>query len=259
MCFRRDLAGGGQNSDPEETDVSRSRSNAAGSLNRKVSLITFPYVMKAGPNPNQVEELLASAGAGNESSLAELFDLFRDRLLRMVKLRLDRRLVRRVDPNDVMQETYLAVQRKFPKYLEDSKLPFFVWIRLEAGQKLIDVHRFHLGTRMRDADREVSIHRGNTPSVESVTLAEKLLGRLSTASQAAMKAELKLKVQDALNSMEPNDREMLVLRHFEELTNSEAALSLGISTTAACNRYVRALDRLKKVFDRMPGGVEGIW
>lgn len=96
---------------------------------------------------------------------------------------------------------------------------------------LVDVHRFHLGAKMRDVTQEVSLHRGGMPCVESNTLAEQLLGRLSTASQAAMKAELKLKVQDALNSMEPNDREVLILRHFEELTNRETALTLGISDT----------------------------
>ena len=208
---------------------------------------------------HDLEQLMAAAEAGDEKALAELFDSYRDRLIRMVKLRLDRRLSRRVDPADVVQETYLSVQRKFDAYRQDSKLPFFVWIRLETGQKLIDVHRFHLGAKMRDAGQEVSIHRGGMPSVESITLAEKLLGRLSSASQAAMKAELKLKVQDALNSMEPNDREMLVLRHFEELTNREAALSLGISVTAACNRYVRALERLRHVFRQMPGDIEDIW
>lgn len=208
---------------------------------------------------HDLEQLMALAEAGDTKALAVLFDSYRDRLIRMVKLRLDRRLLRRVDPADVVQETYLAVQRKFDAYRQDAKLPFFVWIRLETGQKLIDVHRFHLGAKMRDAGQEISIHRGGMPSVESITLAEKLLGRLSTASQAAMKAELKLKVQDALNSMEPNDREMLVLRHFEELSNREAALSLGISVTAACNRYVRALERLRHVFRQMPGDIEDLW
>lgn len=210
-------------------------------------------------DPAELERLLISATEGDESALAQLFDAHRPRLERMVKLRLDRRLVRRVDPTDVVQETYFAVQRKFGTYAETSELPFFVWIRLETGQKLIEIHRFHLGTQMRDAGQEISIHRGGMPSVESVTLAERLLGRLSTASQAAIKAELKLKVQEALNHMESIDREMLVLRHFEELSNSEAALSLGISVTAACNRYVRALTRLKEVFHRMPGGVDGVW
>lgn len=173
----------------------------------------------------------------------------------MIRLRLDRRLQRRVDVADVLQETFLTVQKKFPAWYAEQKVPFFLWLRLEAGQKLIDVHRHHLGAKMRDARQEVTLY-GSMPSVDSVTLAERLLGRLTSASQAAMRAELKLKVQDALNNMEPHDREILVLRHFEELTNSEAAHALQLSPTAACNRYVRAIGRLKVAFEQMPGGIE---
>jgi len=138
-------------------------------------------------------------------------------------------------------------------------LPFFLWLRLEVGQKLVDVHRFHLGTQMRDAGQEVSLHRGALPQVTSLSLAEHLLGKLTSASQAAMRVELKLRVQEALNSMDPHDREVLILRHFEELSNAEAAHVLGIKPSAAVNRYVRALKRLKDVFQGMPGGIEGIW
>ena len=126
-------------------------------------------------------------------------------------------------------------------------------------KKIVDVHRRYFGTKMRDAAQEISLQRGACPSVASVTLAAYLLGRISTASKAVMRAELKMKVQDALNEMDPHDREVLVLRHFEELSNAEVALTLGISPTAACNRYVRALKRLRKVFEGMPGGVDGIW
>ena len=177
----------------------------------------------------------------------------------MVRLRMDRRLQGRVDPADVVQEAYLAVRGKFMQYQKEARLPFFLWLRLEVGQKLIDVHRFHLGTKMRDAGQEVSLHRGALPQVSSLSLAEHLLGKLTTASQAAMRVELKLRVQEALNGMAPHDREVLVLRHFEELSNAEAAQVLGIKPSAAVNRYVRALKRLKDVFQGMPGGIEGIW
>ena len=123
----------------------------------------------------------------------------------------------------------------------------------------MDTHRFHLGTQMRDAGQEVSLHRGPLPQVTSLSLAEQLLGKLTSASQAAMRVELKLRVQEALNSMDPQDREVLILRHFEELTNAETAQVLGIKPSAAVNRYVRALKRLKDVFQGMPGGIEGIW
>jgi len=204
------------------------------------------------------EELLAAAKGGDESALAVLFERHRDRLERMVRLRMDSRLQGRVDPADILQDAYLAVHGKFPHYSADPRMPFFLWLRLEVGQKLVDVHRFHLGTKMRDAGQEVSLHRGALPQVTSLSLAEHLLGKLTSASQTAMRVELKLRVQEALNSMDPHDREMLILRHFEELSNAAAAQVLGIKPSAAINRYVRALKRLKDVFQGMPGGIEGI-
>ena len=205
------------------------------------------------------EELLEAARTGDEAALAVLVERHRDRLERMVRLRMDRRLQGRVDPTDVVQEAYLAVRGKFPQYSADPRLPFFLWLRLEVGQKLVDAHRFHLGAQMRDAGQEVSLHCGALPQVTSLSLAEYLLGKLTSASRAAMRAELKLRVQEALNSMDPHDREMLILRHFEELSNAEAAQVMGIKPSAAVNRYVRALKRLKDVFQGMPGGIEGIW
>jgi RNA polymerase sigma-70 factor (ECF subfamily) len=205
------------------------------------------------------EELLDAARNGDEDALAVLVERHRDRLERMVRLRMDRRLQGRVDPADIVQEAYLAVRGKFPQYSADPRLPFFLWLRLEVGQKLVDVHRFHLGTPMRDAGQEVSLHRGPLPPVTSLSLAEHLLGKLTPASPTVMRAELKVRVQEALNSMDPHDREVLILRHFEELSNAETAQVLGIKPSAAVNRYVRALKRLKDVFHGMPGGFEDIW
>jgi RNA polymerase sigma-70 factor (ECF subfamily) len=204
------------------------------------------------------DELLDAARHGDEPALAALVERHRDRLERMVRLRMDRRLQGRVDPADVVQEAYLTVRGKFAQYSADPPMPFFLWLRLEVGQKLVDVHRFHLGTKMRDAGQEVSLYQGALPQVSSLSLAEHLLGRLTTASHAAMRVELKLRVQEALNSMDPNDREVLMLRHFEELSNAETAEVLGIKPSAAVNRYVRAVKRLKDVFEGMPGGIEGI-
>src|SRR6516165_6606421 len=203
-------------------------------------------------------DLLDAARNGDENALAVLVERHRERLERMVGLRMDRRLQGRVDPADVVQEAYLAVRGKFAQYSADPHLPFFLWLRLEVGQKLVDLHRFHLGTQMRDAGQEVSLQHGALPQVTSLSLAEHLLGKLTSASRAAMRVELKLRVQEALNSMDSNDREVLILRHFEELTNAEAAQVLGIKASAAVNRYVRALKRLKSVFQGMPGGIEGI-
>ena len=203
-------------------------------------------------------QLLEAARNGDEGASAALVERHRGRLERMVGLRMDRRLQGRVDPADVVQDAYLAARGKFPQYSADPRWPFFLWLRMEVGQKLVDLHRFHLGAQMRDAGQEVSLHRGPLPQVTSLSLAEHLLGKLTTASQAAVRVELKLRVQEALNGMDPHDREVLMLRHFEELSNAEAAEVLGIKPSAAVNRYVRALKRLKGVFQGMPGGLEGI-
>ena len=155
-------------------------------------------------DPRSDEELLDAARNGDEGALAVLVERHRDRLERMVELRMDRRLQGRIDPADVVQEAYLAVRGKFPHAFVKSQLPFFLWLRLEVGQKLVDVHRFHLATKMRDAGQEVSLHRGALPQVTSLSLAEHLLGKLTTASHAAMRAELKIRVQEALNNMDPS-------------------------------------------------------
>jgi RNA polymerase sigma-70 factor (ECF subfamily) len=118
------------------------------------------------------------------------------------------------------------------------------------------LHRQHLGAQARDVGREISLHRGAIPQATSVSLAHQLLGRLTSASQAAMRAELQTRLQVVLNGMDPLDREVLALRHFEELSNAETAEVLGIQKAAASNRYFRALRRLKDLLDALPGGFE---
>lgn len=193
------------------------------------------------------DDLLARATAGETQALAEVFVLHRDRLKQMVRLRLDRRLLGRLDPSDVLQEAYLDIARRLPEYQANPAMPFYLWMRFLTGQKLIDLHRHHLGAKMRDAGQEVSLYHGALPQASSVSLAAQLVGRLTSASRAAMRAELQLQVQEALNSMDPLDREILTLRHFEMLSNEETAKVLGLKKTAASNRYVRALKRLKEI------------
>ena len=201
---------------------------------------------------NQV--LIQKALAGDESALAALFEGYRDRLRRMVRLRLDRRLSGRVDSSDVLQEAYLDARRRISEFASDpAAMPFHLWLRLITGQRLTDVHRFHLGAQMRDAGQEVSLHRGPFPQASSVSLAAQLLGKMTSASQAAVRAEHKLIVQEALNGMDPLDREVLALRHFEHLSNDETAQVLGLSKSAASNRYIRALKRLKEALSCIPG------
>jgi RNA polymerase sigma-70 factor (ECF subfamily) len=202
------------------------------------------------------DELLRRLHAGDAQAATDLFEHYRGRLRRMVQLRLDRRLQGRVDASDVLQEAFLDLARRVPEYAASPAMPFFLWLRLLTGQRLLMIHRTHLGTQMRDAGQEVSLYRGALPQASSVSLAAQLLGRMTSPSVAAVRAELQLGLQEALNSMDPLDREVLTLRHFEELSNSEVAAVLGLQKSAASNRYVRALKRLKEVLKGMPGFFE---
>jgi RNA polymerase sigma-70 factor (ECF subfamily) len=202
-----------------------------------------------GGDSAQSEELLKRAEAGDAEAVGELFQRHRERLRRMVQVRIHNRLQGRVDPSDVLQEAYLEFSRSLKDYLRNPEIPFFLWLRFITGRKLQALHRRHLGTKIRDAGREISLDRGPLPEASSQALAAQLLGHFTTPSDAAARAELRLRVQEALNTLEPLDRELLALRHFEQLTNAEAAQVLEISEAAAGSRFVRALKRLKKVLE----------
>jgi RNA polymerase sigma-70 factor (ECF subfamily) len=202
---------------------------------------------------DHVNDLLQRAAAGDQEALRALLNHYRDRLKRMVHLRLSRRLQGRVDDSDVIQESLIDIARNLAEYVKEPKLPFFLWLRHMTGLKLAEVHRRHLGTQLRDADCEVSLHRGGLPEADSVSLAAQLLGHLTTPSQAAIKAETRLHVQEALNSMDPIDREVLALKHFEQLSTSEIAEVLGLSKAGAGSRYLRAIKRLRELLSRIRG------
>lgn len=201
----------------------------------------------------EIDDLLRQAADGDQPALAALFDHYRKRLRQMVRLRLDRRLRGRVDPSDVLQEAYLDMARQLPGYFEQEDMSFFLWLRLVTGQRMMRMHRQHLGAAMRDAGREVSLYKGALPQATSVSLAAQLLGRFTSVTQAAVRAEMQVKLQEAINSMDPMDREIIALRHFEELSNNEAAEVIGLSKAAASNRYIRALARLQGILESIPG------
>lgn len=202
--------------------------------------------------------LVRGARDGNLAALNEIFTRERARLRRMVELRLDHRLQSRFDASDVIQEAYLEITERLPEYLQQPRLPIFLWFRLVVGERLLKLHRLHLGTQMRDAAREISLYHDALPEASSAALAAQLLGQHSSPTEAAVRAERMLRLQEALNALGPLDREVLALRHFEELSRTEAAQVLGIEEGAAAKRYVRALKRLKQALADMPGGLEGL-
>jgi RNA polymerase sigma-70 factor (ECF subfamily) len=200
--------------------------------------------------------LIERSQAGDTEALNELFSRHRERLRRMVELRLDHQLQARVDASDVVQDAYVEAVQRLGEYLREPRLPFFLWLRLVVGERLLKLHRHHLGTKMRDARREMALYRGALPQASSAALAAHLLGKHTSPTQAAVRAERVLRLQEALNTLDPIDREILALRHFEDLTSAEAAQVLDIQEEAAAKRYVRALRRLKKMLASLPGGLE---
>jgi RNA polymerase sigma-70 factor (ECF subfamily) len=209
-------------------------------------------------NPADSVNLIERIQAGDREALGSLFAMHRDRLLRLVETRLDPRLQPRLDASDVVQDAYVEVVERLEEYLRDPKLPLFLWLRLVVGERLVRLHRHHLGVQLRDAGREISLYRGALPPASSAALAAQLLGKLTSPSQAAVHAERALRLQEALNTLDPMDREVLSLRHFEELTAAESAQALGIEESAAAKRYFRALKRLKQTLAEMPGGQEAL-
>jgi RNA polymerase sigma-70 factor (ECF subfamily) len=196
--------------------------------------------------------------AGDRTALEGFFVCHRKRLRAMVELRLDWALRGRLDASDVLQDAYLDLAARVDDYLRDPKLPPFLWLRLVVGERLTNLHRHHLGAQMRDPAREVSLYRGAMPEASSAALAARLLGQHTSPSEAAIRAERILMLQVALNALDPIDREVLALRHFEQLSRGEAAQVLGITEAAAAKRYVRALKRLKAALSSMPGGREEV-
>lgn len=208
-------------------------------------------------NSKDTEILLQRAAVGDQQCWADLITRQSDRLRRAVAFRMDHRLQGRIDASDVLQEAYVEAWGHLKEYASDPKVSFYLWLRGIAGNKLRELHRHHLGTKMRDAGREVSIYRGFMPEATSAALAAQLLGHGTQPSEAAMRAEIKVRLQEALNRMEPLDREVLALRHFEQMGPQEAAEVLGIKEKAGAMRYIRALRRLKEILAKLPDGPWG--
>jgi RNA polymerase sigma-70 factor (ECF subfamily) len=185
-------------------------------------------------------------------ALDELFGLHRERLRKMIRLRLDRRLRDRFSSSAVLQEVYRDACKNVGEYLANPRQSVFLWFRQLTGERIQALHRQYLATRVLDGGQEFSIYRGAHPEVNSVSLAAQLIGNRAI-NQSAVRADLLLRLQDALNSMDPFDREILGMCHFEELRDAEVAAILGIDKTAATLGYVKALKRLKEILKSVPG------
>lgn len=197
-------------------------------------------------------ELVQRLRARETAALGELFSLCQKRLRQMLHFRLDHRLTRRVDVDDVLQEAYIDAQKRLPHFQKtDEATSAYVWLRMVTLQTLSDTHRFHLGAQARDVAREVRSQNAGTQST-SLSMAHVLVGRLTSPSQAIQRVEAIEQVQAALDLMTPIDQEILALRNFEELSNSEVAEILQIEPGTASLRFIRALKRLQQVMAQFP-------
>jgi RNA polymerase sigma-70 factor (ECF subfamily) len=192
-------------------------------------------------------ELVERASGGDDRARQALLIRHYERLVRMAAVRLDRRLAPRVDPADVVQEAMLEASQNLSDYLRDRPLPFHAWLRQYVGQRISKLHRHHLGTQRRSVRREEA---GDwyLPEESTALLAGRLVDRETSPSRRIQREELRERVQAALARLGPRDREVIILRHLEQLSTAEAAEVLGISEAAVKKRHLRALERLRALW-----------
>jgi RNA polymerase sigma-70 factor (ECF subfamily) len=193
-------------------------------------------------NPPDTEQLLEQAGRGDGAAREQLLTRHRDRLRRMVALRLDRRLASRVDPSDIVQESLVEAHQRLSEYLCDRPLPFYAWLRQFAWERVAKQYERHVRAQRRSVTREEA---PPLPDDSVVQLAHRLIGSATSPSRHLIREELRDRVRVALGCLKPSDREVLVLRYLEGLSNAEAAGVLGIAENTAGMRHLRALERLR--------------
>jgi RNA polymerase sigma-70 factor (ECF subfamily) len=206
----------------------------------------------------KTEPLLSRAAAGDVAAWGALLNVHQERLARMVAFRMDPRLRGRIDAADVVQDAFVEASAHREDYFRAPAVPLFLWLRGVVSNKLLELHRHHLGTHMRDVKREQPLEGPHRSNETSAALCAYLTAGLTRPSVAAVRGEVKARLAEALDGMDPTDREVLAMRHFEQLTNSEAAQILGIQERAAAKRYLRALARLKEILEEMPGGLSEV-
>ncbi len=198
------------------------------------------------PDSSQTQNLLAQARNGEPAAINELLDRHREALRRMIDLRMDRILERRVDASDIVQDVLIEANRRLDEYLQNPAMPFHLWLRHMARDRLIDAHRRHRQAARRSIDRERPMHAVHRLDQSSLDLAAELADRELTPASAATWHELERRFLAALETLGEEDQEVVLMRHFEHLGNSEVAQVLGLSEAACGMRYLRAMRRLRE-------------
>lgn len=198
-----------------------------------------------------VDELETRLRRGDPDAFGELFAIHRPRIWQIIHFRLSERIRGRVDADDVVQEVFLDAKKRLQHFIDGDFPSLFLWLRLVAGQTISNLHRAHFGAGSRSVLRESGPGKTSPWADTSMRLSQRFVAHLTSPSQAAIRVEMIDEVRTALETMNDIDREVLALRHFEELTNQEVALELSIKPKAASIRYMRALERLRHVLESM--------
>ncbi|MCR9294518.1 MAG: sigma-70 family RNA polymerase sigma factor [bacterium] len=207
------------------------------------------------PDSLEIQTLLSRAIQGDAEAFAELLTSFRPRLERLIELRMDKRMLARLDVADVIQEVHLAGLQKIRSFCVRDNIPFYVWLRAIALNKLRELHRRHLTAQKRSAANERSLALEPTLGSDSAVLARQFADSATSPSVAAMRQEVKVILEELINQLPAGDREIIALRHFEQLNPTEAASILGISDKAAGMRYMRALRKFKELINDRLGDI----
>lgn len=198
------------------------------------------------PESEQTQELLKAAGNGEPDAMNRLMDRHRDALRQMVRMRMDRAIAQRVDASDVVQDVLIEANRRFEEYIQNPGAPFHLWLRQLAKDRMIDMHRRHRGAQRRSVDREqqMNVQFGDQSSLD---LAAHLRDHELTPAAANIRRELEERFLAALERLSAEERDIILMRHYEHLGNSEVAQALGVTPPAAGMRYLRALRKLRSV------------
>ena len=200
------------------------------------------------PDSEETQKLLREAGSGDEAAINALLEKHRGSLRQLVQLRMDRAVSRRVDASDVVQDVLLEASRRLEGFIQDGRMPFHLWLRQLAKDRMIDMHRRHRGAQRRSVDRERPLELSRDVNDSLRGMAIQLVDPELTPAAASLRRELEDRFLTALEQLGEDDREILLMRHYEQLGNSEVAQALGLSEPAAGMRHLRALRRLRAIF-----------
>ena len=208
--------------------------------------------MPLWPEHSATQNLLVEAKRGDRVAVNRLLERHRSSLRKLIHLRLDRKLAGRVDASDVVQDVLMEASTRLPDYLDDPRIPFHLWLRQLAQDRMIDMHRRHRGAQRRSLDREQSLAAPQFADQSGFDLMGQLADHELTPAAASIRKELETRFLIALERLDEEDRDILLMRHFEQLGNGEVAEALGMSAAAAGMRHLRALRKLRAVLGERP-------